>query len=231
MLLDLSRGRGATASTRSGSATASSRSRATSRSRCSPRSRSGPRGSGSARPAWCRRLATRSTSRSSGRRSTRSRAAARSSAPAMGNPEEGVRREFEALGLDYAGAGRSSRRAWPSSASCGPTGTVDASTGVLRLRRRLRSTRARRWGRSMPVQKPPPIWVVSNPRLKGDAPADVMQRRLEAACRRIVCYGDGWMTCCRAQHPEELVEQLGWIRRGRGRRSEPTSTGSSSPTR
>ena len=26
--------------------------------------------------------------------------------------------------------------------------------------------------------------------------------------RRAVEYGDGWMTCCRAQHPEELVEQL-----------------------
>ncbi len=66
-------------------------------------------------------------------------------------------------------------------------------------------------GPLMPVQQPPPIWVVSNPRLTGDAPADVIERRLEAACRRIVRYGDGWMTCCRAQHPEELVEQLGWI--------------------
>jgi alkanesulfonate monooxygenase SsuD/methylene tetrahydromethanopterin reductase-like flavin-dependent oxidoreductase (luciferase family) len=53
---------------------------------------------------------------------------------------------------------------------------------------------------------------VSNPRLKGDGPPDVMRRRLEAACRRILRYGDGWMTCCRAQHPEELVEQLGLIR-------------------
>ena len=65
----------------------------------------------------------------------------------------------------------------------------------------------------MPIQSPPPIWVVSNPRLKGDAPPDVIARRLEAACRRIVEYGDGWMTCCRAQHPEELVEQLGAIER------------------
>ena len=65
----------------------------------------------------------------------------------------------------------------------------------------------------MPIQSPPPIWVVSNPRLKGDAPAEVIARRLEAACRRIVRYGDGWMTCCRAQHPEELVEQLGAIER------------------
>jgi alkanesulfonate monooxygenase SsuD/methylene tetrahydromethanopterin reductase-like flavin-dependent oxidoreductase (luciferase family) len=62
-----------------------------------------------------------------------------------------------------------------------------------------------------PIQQPPPIWVVSNPRLKGDAAPEVIARRLEAACRRIVNYGDGWMTCCRAQHPEELVEQLGAI--------------------
>ena len=40
-----------------------------------------------------------------------------------------------------------------------------------------------------------------------------MERRIVAACRRIVRYGDGWMTCCRAEHPEELVEQLDWIRR------------------
>src|SRR5437016_5391041 len=64
----------------------------------------------------------------------------------------------------------------------------------------------------MPAQEPPPIWVVSNPRLRGDAPPDVIRRRLETACRRIVQYGDGWMTCCRAEHPDELVEQLGWIR-------------------
>ena len=64
-----------------------------------------------------------------------------------------------------------------------------------------------------PLQKPPPIWVVSNPRLKGDAAPEVMQRRMEAACRRIVLYGDGWMTCCRAQHSEELVEQLGYLGR------------------
>jgi alkanesulfonate monooxygenase SsuD/methylene tetrahydromethanopterin reductase-like flavin-dependent oxidoreductase (luciferase family) len=67
-------------------------------------------------------------------------------------------------------------------------------------------------GPLMPMQKPPPIWVVSNPRLKGDAPDDVIQRRLEAATRRILRYGDGWMTCCRAQHPEELVDQLDWLR-------------------
>ena len=68
-------------------------------------------------------------------------------------------------------------------------------------------------GPLMPIQQPPPIWVVSNPRLKGDAPPEVIERRLDAACRRIVEYGDGWMTCCRAQHPNELVEQLEAIER------------------
>ena len=68
-------------------------------------------------------------------------------------------------------------------------------------------------GPLMPLQSPPPMWVVSNPRLTGDAPSEVMKGRFERACRRIVQYGDGWMTCCRAQHPEELVEQLGLIER------------------
>jgi alkanesulfonate monooxygenase SsuD/methylene tetrahydromethanopterin reductase-like flavin-dependent oxidoreductase (luciferase family) len=64
-----------------------------------------------------------------------------------------------------------------------------------------------------PKQTPPPIWVVSNPRLVGDAPSDEMRRRMETACRRVIQYGDGWMTCCRAQHPEELVDQLAAIDR------------------
>jgi len=131
----------------------------------------------------------------------------------MGNPEEGVRREFEALGLDYVKRGT----------------LFEEGLAVLRElwtegRTSFRGTfleyddvgfySGTEMGPLMPVQQPPPIWVVSNPRLKGDAPPEVIQRRLEAACRRIVQYGDGWMTCCRAQHPEELVEQLkaieGW---------------------
>jgi alkanesulfonate monooxygenase SsuD/methylene tetrahydromethanopterin reductase-like flavin-dependent oxidoreductase (luciferase family) len=129
-----------------------------------------------------------------------------------GNPEEGVRREFEALGLDYA------RRA----------SVFEEGLAVLReLWTKGSVTFHGRYfdyedvsfysGTEMgplgPIQQPPPIWVVSNPRLKGDAPPEVMQRRMEAACRRIVLYGDGWMTCCRAQRPDELTEQIGWIRR------------------
>jgi alkanesulfonate monooxygenase SsuD/methylene tetrahydromethanopterin reductase-like flavin-dependent oxidoreductase (luciferase family) len=130
----------------------------------------------------------------------------------MGNPEEGVRREFAALGLDYVNRGSLFEE------------------GLAVLRELWTEGRVSFHGRYfdyddvsffsgtemaplMPVQTPPPIWVVSNPRLRGDAPPEVIARRLEAACRRIVRYGDGWMTCCRAQHPEELVEQLGAIER------------------
>jgi alkanesulfonate monooxygenase SsuD/methylene tetrahydromethanopterin reductase-like flavin-dependent oxidoreductase (luciferase family) len=124
-----------------------------------------------------------------------------------GNPEEGVRREFEALGLPF---GKRSavfeeglavlRRLWTEGRVEFHGTYYDYDDVAFHSGTEMRPL--------MPVQQPPPMWIVSNPRLTGDAPPDVMQRRLEAACRRIVRYGDGWMTCCRAQHPEELVEQL-----------------------
>jgi alkanesulfonate monooxygenase SsuD/methylene tetrahydromethanopterin reductase-like flavin-dependent oxidoreductase (luciferase family) len=66
-------------------------------------------------------------------------------------------------------------------------------------------------GPLMPIQQPPPFWIVSNPRLVTDASDERMVRTMKNACRRILRYGEGWMTCCRAQHPEELVEQLGYL--------------------
>ncbi len=95
-----------------------------------------------------------------------------------GNPEEGVRREFEALGLDYV------RRA----------SVFEEGLAVLReLWTKGSVTFHGRYfdyddvsfysGTEMgplgPLQQPPPIWVVSNPRLKGDAAPEVMQRRME----------------------------------------------------
>jgi alkanesulfonate monooxygenase SsuD/methylene tetrahydromethanopterin reductase-like flavin-dependent oxidoreductase (luciferase family) len=62
-----------------------------------------------------------------------------------------------------------------------------------------------------PQQSPPPIWVVSNPRLVGDKPTEKMRAIMERACDRIIRLGDGWMTCCRATHPEELTEQIGYL--------------------
>lgn len=129
-----------------------------------------------------------------------------------GNPEEGVRREFEALGLDYRRRGDLFEEGLACLRQLLTGGRVSFQGEFFRYEGVAFSS-----GTEMepltPLQKPPPIWVVSNPRLRGDAPPEVLRRRLEAACRRIVLYGDGWMTCCRARHPEELTEQLRWIER------------------
>jgi alkanesulfonate monooxygenase SsuD/methylene tetrahydromethanopterin reductase-like flavin-dependent oxidoreductase (luciferase family) len=128
-----------------------------------------------------------------------------------GNPEEGVRREFEALGLEFKQRGAIFEEGLAVLRALWTDGSVTFH-GQHFDYEDVSFFSGTEMGPLMPVQSPPPIWVVSNPRLKGDAPPEVMQRRLDAACRRIVLYGDGWMTCCRAQHPEELVDQLGWIR-------------------
>jgi alkanesulfonate monooxygenase SsuD/methylene tetrahydromethanopterin reductase-like flavin-dependent oxidoreductase (luciferase family) len=129
----------------------------------------------------------------------------------MGNPEEGVRREFEALGLDYARRGDIFEEGLAVLRALWTEGRVTFH-GEHFDYDEVSFSSGTEMGPLMPAQTPPPIWVVSNPRLKGDAAPDVIRRRLETACRRIVQYGDGWMTCCRAEYPEELVEQLGWIR-------------------
>lgn len=127
-----------------------------------------------------------------------------------GNPEEGVRREFEALGLDYARRASVFEEGLAVLRELWTNGSVTFHGRYFDYDD-ISFYSGTEMGPLMPLQEPPPIWVVSNPRLKGDAPPDVMKRRLDAACRRIVLYGDGWLTCCRAQHPEELTEQLGWI--------------------
>jgi alkanesulfonate monooxygenase SsuD/methylene tetrahydromethanopterin reductase-like flavin-dependent oxidoreductase (luciferase family) len=124
-----------------------------------------------------------------------------------GNPEEGVRREFEALGLPFGKRSMVFEEGLAVLRQLWTEGRVDFH-GTYFDYDDVSFYSGTEMAPLMPVQQPPPMWVVSNPRLTGDAPAEVMERRLEAACRRIVRYGDGWMTCCRAQHPEELVDQL-----------------------
>jgi alkanesulfonate monooxygenase SsuD/methylene tetrahydromethanopterin reductase-like flavin-dependent oxidoreductase (luciferase family) len=124
-----------------------------------------------------------------------------------GNPEEGVRREFDALGLPFGKRSMVFEEGLAVLRQLWTEGRVDFH-GTYFDYDNVSFYSGTEMAPLMPVQQPPPMWIVSNPRLTGDAPPDVMQRRLEAACRRIVRYGDGWMTCCRAQHPEELEEQL-----------------------
>ena len=128
----------------------------------------------------------------------------------MGNPEEGVRREFEALGLDYDRRGTIFEEGLAVLRQLWIDGKTDFH-GRFRHYDGVEFYSGTEMAPLMPLQTPPPMWIVSNPRLTGDAPPEVMKGRLDRACRRIVEHGDGWMTCCRAQHPDELVEQLGLI--------------------
>lgn len=125
----------------------------------------------------------------------------------MGNPEEGVKREFAALGLDF------SRRAY----------IFEEGLQVLReLWTEGKVTfdgeffhyddvsfySGTEMGPLQPVQTPPPIWVVSNPRLvAGKKEEERVTKVVSRAARRIAELGDGWMTCCRARHPDEFKEQ------------------------
>ena len=127
---------------------------------------------------------------------------------AAGNDEVGVRREFEALGLDFRRRGSRLEEVLHVMRELWRTGSVtfhgrffdyadvafNSGTETVPLR---------------PVQAAPPVWVVSNPRILGDVP----EARIRTGCERVIRYGDGWLTCCRAQHPEEVEEQVAWLRR------------------
>ncbi len=130
--------------------------------------------------------------------------------PCMGNPEQGVRREFAALGLPFSDRAtvfeegleivgqlfREGRTSFKGKYFNYDDVAFHSGTEMEPLR---------------PLQMPPPTWIVSNPRLVGDKPTDQMRATMERACDRIIRLGDGWMTCCRAEHPEELTEQIGYL--------------------
>jgi alkanesulfonate monooxygenase SsuD/methylene tetrahydromethanopterin reductase-like flavin-dependent oxidoreductase (luciferase family) len=131
--------------------------------------------------------------------------------PCMGNPEDGVRREFAALGLPFKDRA---------------TVFEEGLTVINQLFREGRTDFKGTYfdyddvafhsGTEMaplkPLQAEMPVWIVSNPRLVGDQPTERMQAIMERACRRIIEHGTGWMTCCRAAHPHELTEQIGYLR-------------------
>lgn len=114
--------------------------------------------------------------------------------------EEAVKREFAALGLD-------------------PSARMGLfEEGLQVLRQLLTSGRVTFSGEHfefddvafytgtepaplLPVQTPPPIWVVANPSLGRGRPKGV-----QLAARRVATLGDGWLTCCRARAPEEVTQ-------------------------
>jgi alkanesulfonate monooxygenase SsuD/methylene tetrahydromethanopterin reductase-like flavin-dependent oxidoreductase (luciferase family) len=135
-----------------------------------------------------------------------------------GNPEKGVQREFKALGLDYKRRNAIFEEGLAVIRALWTEGRIDLD-GEFFHYDDVSFYSGTEKEPLTPAQKPPPIWVVSNPRLVGDVPPEKMDETMMNACRRIVRYGDGWMTCCRAQHSEELVEQLGYLGRAVEERS------------
>ena len=130
--------------------------------------------------------------------------------PCMGNPEKGVQREYEALGLPFKRRGHVLEEVLEVVRTLWTEGKVTFHGEYFDY-----EDVAFHSGTEMaplePLQKPPPMWVVSNPRLIDDSSDARMIKRMKRACQRIIRYGDGWMTCCRAEHPEELTEQIGYL--------------------
>jgi alkanesulfonate monooxygenase SsuD/methylene tetrahydromethanopterin reductase-like flavin-dependent oxidoreductase (luciferase family) len=129
----------------------------------------------------------------------------------MGNPEEGVRREYTALGMDFEKRARIFEEGLEILRELWTEGKTDFHGDHFQLDN-ISFYSGTEMAPLMPVQKPPPIWVVSNPRLTvGNKAEEQTARVIGRAARRIAKYGDGWMTCCRARHPEEFADQLAQI--------------------
>ncbi|HEY4277339.1 MAG TPA: LLM class flavin-dependent oxidoreductase [Conexibacter sp.] len=130
--------------------------------------------------------------------------------PCMGSAEVGVRREYEALGLPFRDRATLFEEGLAVVSELFRTGSTSFKGDYFSY-----DDVSFHSGTEMaplkPLQDHMPIWIVSNPRLLGDRPTDQMQRIMTRACGRVVEHGDGWMTCCRAQHPEELTEQIGYL--------------------
>lgn len=125
----------------------------------------------------------------------------------MGNPEKGVQREYEALGLEFKKRAdifeeglAVLRQLWTDGSVTFHGEHFDYDDVSFYSGTEMAPLQ--------PKQTPPPIWVISNPRLVlGKSAEDRVSRVISRAARRIAKYGEGWMTCCRARHPEEFREQ------------------------
>ncbi len=129
----------------------------------------------------------------------------------MGNPEDGVRREYAAVGLDFDKRAKIFEEGLAVLRDLWTQGETSFQGDHYHFDK-VAFNSGTEMGPLMPVQTPPPIWVVSNPRLTvGTKQEDKTERVVSRAARRIATYGDGWMTCCRARHPDEFREQLAQV--------------------
>lgn len=125
----------------------------------------------------------------------------------MGSPEEGVKREYAALGLDFADRATVFEEGLAVLRELWTEGKTNFK-GKHYQYDDIGFYSGTEMGPLMPVQTPPPMWIVSNPRLVRSGSDEVTTERvINRAAQRIARYGDGWMTCCRAGHPEEFRQQ------------------------
>src|SRR5688572_2323947 len=108
----------------------------------------------------------------------------------MGNPEEGVRREYAAVGLDFERRATIFEEGLAVLRDLWTTGKTDFH-GAHYAFDDIAFYSGTEMGPLLPVQTPPPIWVVSNPRLTvGTRKEAQTERVVSRAARRIARYGD-----------------------------------------
>lgn len=130
--------------------------------------------------------------------------------PCMGSAEVGVKREYKALEVPFKDRATVFEEGLQIIRTLWTEGKVDFH-GKYFDYDEIEFHSGTEMAPLGPIQKPPPMWIVSNPRLIDESHDERMVRIMKRACARIIESGDGWMTCCRAQHPEELTEQIGYL--------------------
>jgi alkanesulfonate monooxygenase SsuD/methylene tetrahydromethanopterin reductase-like flavin-dependent oxidoreductase (luciferase family) len=122
--------------------------------------------------------------------------------------EEAVKREFEAVGLDWRQRMAIFEERLAATSALLADGSVTFHGEHVHLDRVGFSTGAEPHP-LLPVRRPP-VWVVANPSIGRDA--EVRSRR---AAARVARLGDGWLTCCRAGHPGEVTAFAAEVSRSR----------------
>ena len=125
----------------------------------------------------------------------------------MGNPEEGVKREFAALGLDFKKRAAIFEEGLAVLRDLWSEGVTNFKGDHFNYDN-VSFYSGTEMAPLQPQQDDVPIWVISNPRLvRGKKDEDTSTKVISKAARRIAKYGTGWMTCCRAGYPGEFREQ------------------------
>lgn len=128
----------------------------------------------------------------------------------IGSAQAGIKHEYEALGLPFEDRATLFEEGLAVLRQAWTEGAVDFHGNHCDYRG-VAFDSGTEMGPLTPVQKPPPVWIVSTPRLIDESHDERMRQTIQRDCRRIIEHGDGLMTCCRAQHPEELSEQVQYL--------------------